>query len=357
MTRTNKNRKNRTDIVSAVPSDDDATKASSSETDISEIDEVNNANDDSVTEDTTDITESANEDGEDVEDGIVIINHASSKKPVKSASNGTNSRSPRKTSNKRTAVKIGDNTVTGRKPAPGKSSRNSHLSNHDLKNGKTILTTVVSVAVIIILGLSIALSITASNNSESTEADENAMETTLTAFDYTMPKDAASEALQWFDDTLVSYDDAMKDGYLDSDDASSDLANLADGDDSKIPDSIKNAFYWNTDVMTEGKTVDEQTLKAAGYTAIMSSWQLRTTARQQSPDLSLNKNLVYVDRTHGTVTIPAEAWCGLPAELVIQLVWNGKDWKIDGTSVATQITTRVRAAQLKSMTSGDSSSE
>lgn len=348
MTRTSRNRKDHTDIGrSAVPSSNmDTTEVSSG-----------------IIDDTHENEENWEKAQDIEEENIAIVNHTSDRgqKSVMGASGRTSgksskkSTSSKKTSGKRTAVRIGDNTITGRKS--DNSPRNSHLSNHDLKNGKTILMTVVTIAIIIILGLSVALSVTASSNSRSTEADESATEATLTVFDDTMPKDAASEALQWFDDTLASYDDDMKDGYLDSDGASSDLANLADGDDSKIPDSIKNAFYWNTDVVTDGKTVDENTLKAAGYTAVMSSWQLRTTARQQNPELALNKNLVYVDRTHGTVIIPAEAWCGLPAELVIQLVWNGKDWKIDGASVATQITARMRAAQLRSMTSEDSSSD
>ena len=259
----------------------------------------------------------------------------------------------KKTTRKRSTVKIGDNATNDKR-----ASRNRQLSSRDLKNGKTILTTVVAVAIIIILVLSIALSTVISNNNSG--ADDNAKNTSLTTttgFDETMPQSAASEALKWFDDVVVSYDDAMKDGYLDSDEASTDLNNLANGDDSKIPDSIKDAFYWNTDVITDGKTIDEQTLKAAGYTAIMSAWQLRTTARQQNPDLTLNKNLVYVDRIHGTVIIPAEAWCGLPAEIVVQVVWTGKEWKIDGAATATQITTRVRAAQLQSIANSNSSDD
>jgi hypothetical protein len=149
----------------------------------------------------------------------------------------------------------------------------------------------------------------------------------------------------------------MKNGYLQSDSATKDLASMANGDYSTVPQKIQNAFYWSSDAQKDSKTIDFNTLKAAGYTAIMSAWQLRYTALENNKSFSYDDNLIYVDKTHNTVTIPAEAWCGLPAELTIQLVWNGSEWRINGADTAIPVTAKVRASQLQSIISSKSSSD
>lgn len=236
--------------------------------------------------------------------------------------------------------------------------RNNHTK-WFAKNKKTALSITAALSIIIVIALLMAFILIPRSNGPKPSSGGSAKtgSSTSTSYDSTMPKDAATSATKWFVSILKSYNGSIKDGYLTTNDAANELANMANGDYSKVPSSIKNAFYWSDDTKTSGKTVDEKTLKAAGYTAIMSAWQLRTSALKENSDLTYNSKLAYVDRDHGTVLIPAEAWCGLPAELIIQVDWTGKEWKIDGASSATQVTTKVRSAQLQSIEgSSDSSS-
>jgi hypothetical protein len=220
----------------------------------------------------------------------------------------------------------------------------------DRKIALIIVTSVIIVALIVSLVLVIAGNLSTGGNSSDSSA--NGVET---SYSKTMPSDAAGSATKWFIGVLKNYDGVLKDGYLDTDAANEDLAAFANGDYSKVPRKIQDAFYWSSDAGADGKTVDANTLKAAGYTAVISAWQLRYTALQQNKTFSYDKNLVYVDEDHGAVVIPAEAWCGLPAELTITVVWTGSEWKIDGAATSVPVTAKVRAAQLQSMTSSSDS--
>ena len=153
---------------------------------------------------------------------------------------------------------------------------------------------------------------------------------------------------------LKHYDGVLKDGvFEDSSKDSAILDKMRDKDYSQIPNTIRDSFYWTEDSKSEAKTVDNDQLLASGYLATMTAWQLRTDALSKDKNMGVDSSLIYVDRTHGTIQIPAEAYCGFPADMVIQLVWTGKEWKIDGSGTAVPILAKLRSEQIKQMLTND----
>ena len=166
----------------------------------------------------------------------------------------------------------------------------------------------------------------------------------------TMPNNAAADGGEWLVKLLKHYDGVLKDGmFEDSSKDSTILDKMRDKDYSQIPNTIRDSFYWTEDSKSESKAVDNDQLLASGYLATMTAWQLRTDALSKDRNMGVDSSLIYVDRTHGTIQIPAEAYCGFPADMVIQLVWTGKEWKIDGSGTAVPILAKLRSEQIKQM--------
>lgn len=171
---------------------------------------------------------------------------------------------------------------------------------------------------------------------------------TTSTFAQTMPEDAAKEASTWF----VSKIELMK-GKFDADffkdnneEGSKILDAIADGDFSSIPDGVQHAFVWTKDAQSDEQTVSFVAKEASAYTAMISAWQLRSTGLEQNSKLTIDENSITVDREHGLVYMPAEAFCGFPASLTFIIKWTGNDWKIDGDMIGNQIAAAVRNEQL-----------
>ena len=168
----------------------------------------------------------------------------------------------------------------------------------------------------------------------------------------TLPTDAAMSAGKWFVTTISKYDGVLKDGMFEdgsSNDSSDVLNKMKNKDYSMIPHEIRDGFQWTADSKSDSKSVDNDQLVASGYLATMTAWQLRTDALKKDKNLGVDSGFIYVDNEHGTVQIPAEAYCGFPADLTVQLVWTGKDWKIDGSGTALPVLEKLRSEQVKQL--------
>lgn len=176
--------------------------------------------------------------------------------------------------------------------------------------------------------------------------------TQSTGYSKTMPADPAMSAGKWFVTTISKYDGVLKDGMFEGESSSNDsdiLSKMRNKDYSMIPHEVRDGFKWTEDSKSDSKSVDNDQLVASGYLATMTAWQLRTDALKKDKNLGIDSGFIYVDNEHGTVQIPAEAYCGFPADLTIQLVWTGKDWKIDGSGTALPVLEKLRSEQVKQL--------
>ena len=203
----------------------------------------------------------------------------------------------------------------------------------------------------------ISLPSSSSSSTSSASTTSDAKQTTTTSA--SMPKSAASSASKWMDSTLAAFDSTLTDGMFDSSSTKGTkiLEALSSGDWSSVPTSVQGSIYWESDAFTGTDHYNETNMRASAYSALMTAWQLKTTAKKNKVRTSVNSGLVYVDRTRGTVTIPAEAICGIPADLQITLVWTGKTWAVDGVATAVPIISKLRVNEMSSSSSSSSSSD
>lgn len=146
-----------------------------------------------------------------------------------------------------------------------------------------------------------------------------------------MPDNPNSAAVKWLNELLA--DTAKQFPSKTFTEGNDVIDSLTKGDASKVPDSIKNRIELGTN--STGMSIGRDVLNSSTYLGLMMFSNAHQSTVNAGTQLSGDAFVSY-DTNNNIVYIPVQAVAASDKNIVFQVRWTGKEWKLMGDPLGWQ---------------------